>query len=87
MSSTSAPPAPDANAPAPKPKKAPLPPLELTKAEMEIINKWTSVYEKTISTKDRLNMLSLQILPRLAPLNKHLTESGWKLRKSVSTLN
>jgi len=79
-----APPPPSANATAPKPKKAPLPPLELTEEEMAVVNKWTSAYEKTIASKDQLRMLSEQILPCLTPLNRHLSEDAWRIRKSVS---
>jgi hypothetical protein len=85
--STPAPPPPDANGTAPKPKKALLPPLQLTEAEMAVINKWTGAYEKTVTSKDRLKMLGKQILPRLAPLNTHLTKDAWRVRKSVSALN
>ena len=87
MATPAAPPPPSANATAPKPKKAPLPPLELTEEEMAVIDKWTSAYEKTIASKDRLRMLSEQILPRLTPLNRHLSEDAWRLHKSVSTFN
>ena len=87
MATPAAPPPPSANATAPKPKKAPLPPLKLTEEEMAVIDKWTSMYEKTIASKDRLRMLSEQILPRLTPLNRHLSEDAWRLRKSVSTFN
>lgn len=84
MSTPAAPPPPDANGTAPKPKKPPLPPLELTQAEMAVIKQWTGVYEKTLSSKDRLEMLANKILPRLTPLNTHLTKDAWRVRKSVS---
>lgn len=82
MSATPHPPS--ANAAATKANKVPLPPLELTAAEMAVIEKWTSAYEKTIGSKDRLKMLSTQILPRLTPLNTHMSEDAWRVRKSVS---
>lgn len=69
-----------------KSKKPPLPPLELTPEEMAVINKWTGVYEKTTTSKDRLELLSQKILPRLTPLNTHLTKDAWRVRKSVSSL-
>jgi hypothetical protein len=84
MSTPATPHPPNANAAATKANKVPLPPLELTAAEMAVIEKWTSAYEKTIGSKDRLKMLSTQILPRLTPLNTHMSEDGWRVRKSVS---
>ncbi|KAF8162562.1 hypothetical protein B0H34DRAFT_794366 [Crassisporium funariophilum] len=82
MSTPATPPPPDANGTAPKPQKPPLPPLELTQAEMAVIKQWTGVYEKTLSSKDRLEMLANKILPRLTPLNTHLTKDAWRVRKS-----
>ena len=48
----STPTAPPPAATATKPKNIPLPPLELTEAEMAVIQKWTSAYKKTKLSKD-----------------------------------
>lgn len=70
-----------------KAKKPPLPPLTLTDAELEILQKFRKIYEKTASTKDRLYMLKTKILPRIhVPYNEHLSKEAWRIRKSVSTL-
>jgi hypothetical protein len=61
----------------------PTPALELTEAELLVVQKWTKLYVDAEKT-ERYQMLTTKILPRLLPLNKDLPRSGWKVRKSVS---
>jgi hypothetical protein len=59
--------------------------LELTADELAIVKKYTTLYSEA-DKGERYNLLKTKILPRLYLLNKDLSSSAWKDRKSVSTL-
>jgi hypothetical protein len=58
--------------------------LEFTVDELGIVKKWTTLYNDA-DKNERIHMLRTKILPRLLPLNSHLSSNDWKFRKSVST--
>lgn len=84
MSAPPLPPFPSTNEAAANSKKDPLPPLEFTEAEMHLVRKWVTLYNKVQTTKDRHHMLITKVLPRLFLLNPDIRDNEWKVRKAVS---
>ena len=52
--------------------------------ELDIVKNWTNVF-KAAGQQERYQMLKTKILSQMLPLNRHLTDHAWKVRKLVST--
>jgi hypothetical protein len=63
------------------------PSLELRDDEMAVIVQWTEPYQTAKNKQERKSLLSDKILPLLRKENTMLTDSEWKLRKSVRMLS